>query len=193
MNLKKALSTTLALCLVLFALPLFATDIHEVPGGVAMVDLGFAITGAPGSNGTFFLGDILLCDPGATCASDYTHVDLSVPGADTGISDVLRFVDKGGEAFAFLYDEPYWESQPSFLIYGTGDLAIFTAAGFAVSGDNVAMGNNSGTTIPETPPVTVYSGSFNIFSTEAPEPSTVSMLAVGSLGLAGSLRRKLRR
>lgn len=169
MRMRSALS---AVCLLVLTTLAFATDIHEVPGGLAMVDLGFPIPAG------WAMGDLLLCDPGATCAASYAGVDLSLPGADAGISDVLRFVDKDGEAFAYLYDEPYWKTQSSFPIYGFNDLAAFIAAGFARPGDDVTMGGNSGFTIPETPPVTGYLFD-RIFSSETPEPSTVCLLAFG--------------
>lgn len=195
MKLHVRLLFGLGLSLGLLAAPGFAqTNIFETAGEITRQDLGFQIPPSTATNGEFFLGDIVLCEGGAQCPSSFAGVDLAAGSNGAGVSDVLRFADFGGEAFAILYSDGYIQAQPSFLIYGPGDLSAFLAAGFGSTADLVGMGNNSGSTIPEIGPPTVYAG-INIWSDTnesevTPEPATLSLLGIGLTFLGSRLRRR---
>jgi len=171
----------------LLPVPGLATTITETPGEVTFQDLGGAIApGVAGSdaNGTFFVGDIVLCDSGFTCLSSYDGVNLDQGSNGVGVSDVLRYADLNGEEFAILYSDGYWQSQSSFIVYGhgPGDLSAFIAAGFGRSTDLIDMGSDAGTSILETQPFTSHGG-LDIYSPEVPEPHTWPVLLATAAAL----------
>jgi hypothetical protein len=195
MKLRARLLFVFGLSLGLLATPGFAqTNIFETPGEITTQDYGVAIPPSTATNGRFFVGDIVLCEPGFTCPASLAGVDLAKGTNGAGVSDVLRYADFNGEAFIILYSDGYIQSQPTFPIYGPGDLASFIAAGFGRTTDLLGMGIDSGTTIPEIGPPTVHGG-INIWSDTnesevTPEPATLSLLGLGLAFVGSRLRRR---